>query len=75
MRVTVRYRINARIPDKDDKYRDEITQEITLEDDYDLEHMNFPKFVEQVKAEADKVKHEFYAEINRLGGYDYREIT
>ena len=72
IRIVVRYRINARLPDKDGKYRDEITQEITVEDSLDTDHKVLHKLIEEVKAEADKVKTQFYEELNRLGGYDYR---
>ena len=71
MRIAVRYRINARIPDHDGKYRDEITQEITVEDSWDTDHKILHKLIAEAKVEADKVRKEFYDEINRLGGYDY----
>ncbi len=63
MKVTLRTRINGRIPDPQGKYRDEITQEVTIETEEEA--------LEAVEAQITEVRSRFYKELKRLGGYDY----
>lgn len=68
--VTKRIRVNARIPDKEGKYRDEITQEA----EFSITETGDGGPINNTVQEAIKKERELiYAEIKRLGGCDYRE--
>lgn len=69
MRVAFRVRLNGRIPDPDGKHRDEITQEATIEIE-DETNMTIIASIENIMRE---IRGKFYAELNRLGGYNYQE--
>ena len=72
MKVIFRTRLNGRIPDPQDKYRDEITQEATIEveDEDGLEEDVILKAQERM----DEIKAIFYTELARLGGKNYAEV-
>lgn len=70
MKVAFRVRLNGRIPDPQDKYRDEITQEATIE--LEENHFDF-NLIYLVEEQIVKIHEAFYAELNRLGGYNYQE--
>ncbi len=61
--MTLRTRINGRIPDPQGKYRDEITQEVTIETEEEA--------LEVVEAQMVGIRSRFYKELKRLGGYNY----
>jgi acyl carrier protein phosphodiesterase len=63
MRVTIRTRLNGRLPDPQGKYRDEITQEVTIEQEEEL--------IEDVEAKMKEIRTKFYAELKRMGGHNY----
>jgi len=72
MKVSFRFRLNGRIPDPQGKYRDEVTQEATVE----LEGLYYESLhgvVADIGDEISRIKATFYEELNRKGGYDYRE--
>ena len=73
MKVIFRTRLNGRIPDPQDKYRDEITQEATIEYD-DPELDNIESLVEDMQSNMVKIRAKFYAELARLGGKGYAKV-
>ena len=76
MKVTIRTRLNGRLPDPQGKYRDEITQEATIEIGNE-EMLYDDESLEVVVAGAEKemklIKARFYAELARLEGKNYQE--
>ena len=71
MKVGKRVRVNARIPDHDGKFRDEITQEFTIELDTDIEMLDdtIAKINEKVEADLKMI----WERIEKLGGRNYTE--
>jgi len=67
--INFRVRLNGRLPDPDGKYRDEITQEATIE--LEVNKLDFG-IIAQAEREIDKIHDAFYSELNRLGGYNYQ---
>lgn len=64
MKVTFRTRVNGRLPDPQGKYRDEITQEATIELEGD-------GAIEVVETRMKEIRAKFYVELTRLGGKNY----
>jgi hypothetical protein len=72
MKVVLRTRINGRIADPQEKYRDEITQEGTIEIDLNETDLgDLGALVEMAEAQMVEMKAKFYAELARLGGRSY----
>ena len=78
MKIILRTRLNGRIPDPQDKYRDEITQEATVEldiADYVIINQNADEnlkaIIRQAEQEMKALKLSLYEELKRLGGRDY----
>lgn len=71
MRVAKRIRVNARLPDHQDKFRDEITQEFTIE----LEEENdiLEALIDRVNQKMDIELQSILETIKELGGRDYTE--
>jgi len=81
MKIVLRTRLNGRLPDPQGKYRDEITQEATVELDItDInsyeEHVpkEFDDLVEVAKTRMDILRAGFYKELKRVGGHNYAEV-
>lgn len=75
MKVAKRIRVNARLPDHDGKFRDEITQEFTIEFD-ELEAQTeqaFNDLVDLVNDKMDSQLGDILEKIKELGGRDYTE--
>lgn len=77
--VTIRFRLNVRLPDKEGKYRDELTQEgeISLTDAFDYgvvkSASDLTQLIEGSKVKAEELRANFYKEAKRLGACDYTE--
>jgi hypothetical protein len=71
MKVTFRTRLNGRLPDPQGKYRDEITQEATVEIDLNEVYPTFDDMIQVAEARMDILKSKFYKELARLGGCSY----
>jgi len=73
--VTVRYRLNVRLPDAEKKYRDELTQEaeIQLNEETEGIKLGVEKLTRKVLAKAKELRDGFYVEAKRLGATDYTE--
>jgi hypothetical protein len=65
-----RIRINARIPDKEGKYRDEIAQDVELS--ISITDKDTAGITEQLDQKLNEKRDLIYKEINRLGGSDYQ---
>lgn len=72
MRVAKRIRVNARLPDHDGKYRDEITQEFTIEFDRDTP-VDFDKIIAIINDRMVNQLEDILEKIKKLGGRDYTE--
>ncbi len=72
MKITLRTRLNGRLPDPQGKYRDEITQEATIE--FEDDDLRMDVAIEAVKEQLAVVRAQFYAELGRLGGVNYAEV-
>lgn len=75
MKVAKRIRVNARLPDHDGKYRDEITQEFTIEFD-ELEIRTVPvldSLIDLVNGKMEGQLNMILEKIKELGGRDYTE--
>lgn len=70
MKVAKRIRINARLPDHDGKFRDEITQEFTIELDYE-DHNTLDDTIEMIENRMASQLETILAKIKELGGRDY----
>ncbi len=70
MKVAKRIRINARLPDHDGKFRDEITQEFSIELDGDADML--VATIDRIDKELDRGLKAMLDQINELGGRDYR---
>jgi len=66
-----RVRVNARLPDHDGKFRDEITQEITVE--MDDPTLSLEELAVKVSEEIDSQLVTVFEKIKELGGRDYTE--
>jgi len=75
--VTVRYRLNVRLPDAERKYRDELTQEaeIQLNEEAEGTELGVEELTRRVLAKAEELRDGFYVEAKRLGATDYTEET
>jgi hypothetical protein len=73
MIVTIRTRLNVRLPDAEKKYRDELTQEVEISLDEQPEQ-SLEMLTEKAKVKVQELRRSFYAEASRLGGADYREV-
>jgi hypothetical protein len=73
--VTVRYRLNVRLPDAEKKYRDELTQEaeIQLNEESEGTKLGVEELTRRVLAKAEELRDGFYVEAKRLGATDYTE--
>jgi len=73
MKVVKRIRVNARLPDYEGKYRDEITQEFTIE----LEEENdiLDALIDRVNDGMAIQLGTMLKKIDELGGRDYTEAT
>lgn len=71
-KLSLRECARVRLPDKEGKYRDELTQEaeIGLDETGNLEEQRIA-----VETKARELRASFYAEATRLGGCDYQETT
>ena len=70
MKVAKRIRVNARLPDHDGKFRDEITQEFSIELDGDADML--VATIDRIDKELDRGLKAMLDQINELGGRDYR---
>ncbi len=71
MKVAKRIRINARLPDHDGKFRDEITQEFSIELDGDADML--AATIEKIDEKLEQGLQEMLNQINELGGRNYTE--
>ena len=72
MKVAKRIRVNARLPDHQDKFRDEITQEFTIELDVpDITKLDV--VTELVNERMASQLGDILERIKELGGRDYTE--
>ena len=73
--VTVRYRLNVRLPDAEKKYRDELTQEaeIQLNEESEGTKIDVDELTRRVLTKARELRDGFYVEAKRLGATDYTE--
>ena len=78
MKIVLRTRLNGRLPDPQGKYRDEITQEATVELDvedmsFDTKHTheNFDDLIKVAETRMNALKAGFYTELARLEGKNY----
>ena len=73
--VTVRYRLNVRLPDAEKKYRDELTQEaeIQLNEETEGTKLDVDELTRRVLTKARELRDGFYVEAKRLGATDYTE--
>jgi hypothetical protein len=73
--VTVRFRLNVRLPDGERKWRDEITQEAEIQLDEVAEGVQSSLEELSIRAlnKAEELRRGFYAEAKRLGAADYTE--
>ena len=71
--VTVRYRLNVRLPDAEKKYRDELTQEAEIQLNEETEHLDFEELTQRTLTKAQQLRDGFYQEAKRLGATDYTE--
>jgi len=71
LKVAKRIRVNARLPDHDGKYRDEITQEFTVE--LDDQRLSLEELTAKVNKEIDSQMKKIFEKIKELGGRDYTE--
>jgi len=73
--VTVRYRLNVRLPDAEKKYRDELTQEaeIQLNEETNVTKFDVEELTRRVLTKAKELRDGFYVEAKRLGATDYTE--
>ena len=69
MKFGKRVRVNARLPDHDGKFRDEITQEITVE--MDDPTLSLEELAVKVSEEIDSQLVTVFEKIKELGGRDY----
>lgn len=69
MKIAKRIRVNARLPDHQDKFRDEITQEFTVE----LDDGEFTRedLIALVNGEMERQLDLILRKIKELGGRDY----
>jgi len=81
MKITIRTRLNGRLPDPQGKYRDEMTQEATVELDvadmsYDTTHTHddLDAIIEAAKTRMAAMRAGFYEELNLRGGKNYAEM-
>lgn len=72
MKLILRIRVNGRLPDPQNKYRDEITQEATMEMEY--EEGLTDVLLSKAQERMDEIKDEFYKELNRMGGKNYAKV-
>ena len=72
MKVILRTRLNGRLPDPQGKYRDEITQEATIE----VENADVisEELISKAQERMDKIKATFYVELARLEGKNYAKV-
>ena len=68
MKITLRTRLNGRLPDPQGKYRDEMTQEATIEFEHDGP---MDVVIEEVKGRLDAIRRQFYEELARVEGKNY----
>ena len=73
--VTVRYRLNVRLPDAEKRYRDELTEEaeIQLNEEAGGAGLDVEELTGRALTKADELREGFYAEAERLGAADYTE--
>ena len=69
MKFGKRIRVNARLPDHDGKFRDEITQEVTVE--MDDPTLSLEDLAVKVSEEIDSQMVIIFEKIKELGGRDY----
>lgn len=73
MRVRLRARVNARLPDFDGKFRDEITQEIELEvDSKEYTISTLKDLIDVAEVEIDAGLDRAFKKIMALGGKAYK---
>lgn len=72
MRVRLRARVNARLPDHDGKFRDEITQEFELELDGSYKGRELKELIEIAEAELNAGLERTFVKITALGGKAYK---
>jgi len=72
MKVAKRIRVNARLPDHDGKFRDEITQEFTIELDHDNQ-TELDKVIDVINKRMASQLEDILEKIKELGGRDYTE--
>ena len=70
MKVAKRIRVNARLPDHDGKFRDEITQEFTIELN-DEDHARLDDIIDVVNHRMELQLTAILQKIKELGGRDY----
>lgn len=70
MKVAKRIRVNARLPDHDGKFRDEITQEFTIELDHDNQ-TELDKVIDVINKRMTSQLEDILEKIKELGGRDY----
>jgi hypothetical protein len=76
MIVSIRIRLNVRLPDAEKKYRDELTQEAEVsldETDAGLQSLSLDELVAAARCKALELRSSFYQEAHRLGAADYQE--
>jgi len=73
--VTVRFRLNVRLPDGERKWRDELTQEAEIQLDEAIESVQSSLEGLSTRAlnKAEELRKNFYAEAKRLGAANYTE--
>ena len=72
MRVRLRARVNARLPDHDGKFRDEITQELEVEVDHeDLPNILLQGLIAIAEEELNAGLERAFKKITALGGKAY----
>ncbi len=71
MKIGKRVRVNARLPDHDGKFRDEITQEFTIELDTDTYTLDAT--IEKINERVDADLKMIFERIEKLGGRNYTE--
>ena len=81
MKIVLRTRLNGRLPDPQGKYRDEITQEATVEldvADMSLDrvhtHTDLDALINVAETRINALRNGFYKELNRVGGHDYADV-
>ena len=74
MRVSLRTRVNGRLPDKQEKFRDEVTQEVTIEvDGSDYPGLNLSQMLEVARKEMGRRLFESLLRLSMMGGADYSQ--